>query len=56
MAQRADADSSRDLLLALIALERGLVDQDRLLAAFGTWTQSHRPFDGRDPGEPGRPR
>ena len=40
MAHRDDADSSRDLLLALIALERGLVDQDRLLVAFEAWTQS----------------
>ena len=40
MAHRDDDDSSRDLLLALIALERGLVNQDRLLTAFQAWTQS----------------
>jgi WD40 repeat protein/tRNA A-37 threonylcarbamoyl transferase component Bud32 len=40
MCQRADADASRDLLLALIALQRGLVDRDELLAAFEAWTRS----------------
>jgi WD40 repeat protein/serine/threonine protein kinase len=38
MAQRADADTSRDLLLALLALRRGLIDQDKLVAAFEAWS------------------
>jgi WD40 repeat protein/serine/threonine protein kinase len=38
MAQRTDADASRDLLLGLFALHRGLIDQDKLLAAFDVWT------------------
>jgi WD40 repeat protein/serine/threonine protein kinase len=31
------ADSSRDLLFGLLALERGLIDQAQLLAAFQAW-------------------
>jgi WD40 repeat protein/serine/threonine protein kinase len=36
---RNDADASRDLLLALLALRRGLIDRDQLLAAFAIWSQ-----------------
>jgi hypothetical protein len=32
-------DTPRDLLLALLALQNGLIDQDRLVAAFGTWSR-----------------
>src|SRR5215831_12352048 len=38
MARRADTDAARDLLLALLALRRGLVDQAQLLVAFESWT------------------
>jgi WD40 repeat protein/serine/threonine protein kinase len=38
MARRADTDAARDLLLALLALRRGLVDQAQLLVAFASWT------------------
>ena len=34
MARRNDADASSDLLLALTALQCGLVDQGELLVAF----------------------
>ncbi len=40
MAQHADADISRDLLLALLALRRGLIDQNKLLAAFEAWSEA----------------
>ena len=38
MARRADTDTVRDLLLALLALRHGLVDQAQLLGAFEIWT------------------
>src|SRR5262245_23539192 len=44
MARRADADASRDLRLALLALRDGLIDPAQLLAGFETWT--------RDPDRP----
>ncbi len=38
MAECAEADTSRDLLLALLALRRGLIDQDKLVVAFEAWS------------------
>src|SRR3954454_24303889 len=38
MDRRADADAAQDVLLGLLALQRGLIDQAQLLAAFQTWT------------------
>ncbi|HZW31462.1 MAG TPA: serine/threonine-protein kinase [Isosphaeraceae bacterium] len=40
MAGRDDADVSRDLVLALLAFQRGLVDQAQLRAALETWAGS----------------
>jgi eukaryotic-like serine/threonine-protein kinase len=42
MAHRAerDASASRDLLVALTALQRGLIGPDTLLAAFESWSQA----------------
>src|SRR6185312_4239640 len=39
MADRTDADTSRDLLLAILARRRGMIDRDQLVAAFGAWAQ-----------------
>src|SRR4051794_23774393 len=33
------ADTSRDLLFGLLALQNGLIDQDQLVIAFRTWTR-----------------
>jgi hypothetical protein len=38
MARRADVDAAEDLVLALLALQQGLVDPAQLLDAFGNWT------------------
>jgi eukaryotic-like serine/threonine-protein kinase len=40
MARRNDSDASSDLLLALTALQCGLVDQDKILVAFKAWTRA----------------
>jgi WD40 repeat protein/serine/threonine protein kinase len=40
MARRTDVDTSRDLLLALLALRRGLIDPDKLVVAFETWSEA----------------
>ncbi len=40
MADRDDSGTARDLMLAMIALERGLVDVRRLVAAFRVWNCS----------------
>src|SRR6516165_192127 len=40
MARRTDTDASRDLLLGLLALQNGLIDQVQLVAAFETWTHA----------------
>jgi WD40 repeat protein/serine/threonine protein kinase len=40
MTLRTEADISRDLLLALIALRRGLIDQTKLVAAFDAWSEA----------------
>ena len=40
MARRVLADISRDLVLALLALRRRLVDQAQLLGAFEVWTRA----------------
>lgn len=37
------AETSRDLLFAIVALEQGAIDKDQLVAAFRTWTG-----DGKD--------
>ena len=34
-------DPSRDLLLGLLALQTGLINQAQLVAAFHAWTQAH---------------
>jgi hypothetical protein len=34
------AETPRDLLFGLLALQVGLIDQDQLVAAFGIWTRT----------------
>src|SRR3954466_11477755 len=33
------ADTSRDLLFGLLALQNGLIDQDQLVSAFRSWSR-----------------
>ena len=44
-----NADTPRDLLFGLLALQNGLIDQGALFSAFTTWTAQPRAVDGRDP-------
>ena len=50
----ADVDASGDLLLGMLALRQGLIDQVQLLAAFDQWLAAGPRTLGRDPRRAGR--